>query len=65
MATERQCYLAYMLRLWQTGKDRMAWRASVENAHTGVRQGFANLEALVAFLEEKTDQCTTDASERD
>ena len=56
MATERQRYLAYMLRLWQTGEDEMAWRASLENAHTGTRQGFASLDALCAFLEEKTGQ---------
>jgi hypothetical protein len=56
MVTERQNYLAYMLRLWQAGEDRMAWRASLENAHTGTRQGFASLDALLAFLEERTDQ---------
>ncbi|NIN64530.1 MAG: hypothetical protein GTO63_07475 [Anaerolineae bacterium] len=56
MVTERQRYLAYMLRLWQTGEDRMAWRASLEDAHTGARQGFASLDALFAFLQEETDQ---------
>jgi hypothetical protein len=56
MSTERQRYLAFMLRLWQIGEDELAWRASLENAHTGARQGFASLDALFAFLEEKTDQ---------
>ena len=56
MTTERQRYLAFMLRLWQTGEDTMAWRASLENAHTGAHQGFASLDALFVFLEEKTDQ---------
>ncbi len=46
-------------------RTEMAWRASLENAHTGARQGFASLDALVAFLEEKTDQCLTDASEQE
>jgi hypothetical protein len=55
MATERQRYLAYMLRLWQTGKGRKAWRASLENAHNGTRQGFTSLDALFAFLEERID----------
>ena len=54
MVTERKPYLAYMLRLWQTGEDGMTWRASLENAHTGARQGFAGLNALFAFLEEQT-----------
>ena len=56
MVTEQQRYLAYMLRLWQTGEDRQAWRASLENAHTGARQGFASLDALFLFLEVETCQ---------
>jgi hypothetical protein len=56
MVTERQRYLAYMLRLWQVGEDKMVWRASLENAHTGARQGFASLDALIVFLEEETGQ---------
>ena len=54
MVTERQHYLAFMLRPWRTGEDGMVWRASLENAHTGARQGFASLDALLAFLEEQT-----------
>ena len=56
MVTEQQRYLAYMLRLWQVGNERLLWRASLENAHTGARQGFASLDALMVFLEEETDQ---------
>jgi hypothetical protein len=58
-AAGRQRYLAYMLRLWWVGEDRMAWRASLENAHSDARQGFASLEAMVAFLEQETQQCVT------
>jgi hypothetical protein len=54
MVTRQQPYLAYMLRLWQVGEDKKAWRASLENAHTGARQGFASLDALLAFLEDQT-----------
>jgi hypothetical protein len=44
-----------MLRLWQADSDEeLTWRASLESPHTGERRGFANLEALVAFLEEET-----------
>jgi hypothetical protein len=60
MTPEREHYLAYMLRLWRIGEDGKTWRASLENAHTGARQGFANLNALLAFLEEKTDQVSSD-----
>ena len=55
MTTEQQHYLAYMLRLWQVSSDREPiWRTSLESPHTGERHGFANLETLFAFLEEKT-----------
>jgi hypothetical protein len=53
--TERRRYLAYMLRLWQVGSgEELAWRASLENPHTGERRGFASLETLVEFLEKET-----------
>lgn len=49
------CYLAYMLRLWRAEtKDGPVWRASLESPHTGERARFAGLEALFAFLVEKT-----------
>jgi hypothetical protein len=52
---EQQQYLAYMLRLWQVSSDgEPIWRASLESPHTGERHGFANLEALFAFLEKQT-----------
>lgn len=45
-------YVAYMLRLWQAGSrgGRPAWRASLENPHTGERLAFGDEEALFAFL---------------
>jgi hypothetical protein len=48
-------YLAYLLRLWQVrNKEHIGWRASVEDAHTGEKVGFAHLDELVAFLRERT-----------
>jgi hypothetical protein len=49
-------YLSYMLRLWQAGSrdGKSVWRASLEDPHTGERQAFGDVEALVAFLAEKT-----------
>ena len=54
--TERQRpYLAYLLRLWQIqDKEKFGWRASLENAHTGEKLAFANLDELIAFLRERT-----------
>jgi hypothetical protein len=55
MMTERPGYLAYLLRLWRVNDEEgPVWRASLESPHTGERHGFANLELLFAFLEEKT-----------
>ncbi len=48
-------YLAYLLRLWRVGKeDEAAWRASLEDAHTGERQGFADLDALFDYVRSQT-----------
>ncbi|MBN2005580.1 MAG: hypothetical protein JXA21_19630 [Anaerolineae bacterium] len=54
MTTERD-YEAYLLRLWRVRREgKVAWRASVENAHTGERKGFTTLEALFDFLRRQT-----------
>jgi hypothetical protein len=57
MMAEQPGYLAYMLRMWRVNDgENPVWRASVESPHTGERHGFANLELLFAFLEEKTGE---------
>jgi hypothetical protein len=57
MSDESPRYLAYMLRLWQVeAEEGPAWRALLESPHSGERRGFANLELLFAFLEEKTGE---------
>ncbi|MFN8457939.1 MAG: hypothetical protein U0401_25360 [Anaerolineae bacterium] len=53
-------YLGYLLRCWQERGQHVnswaVWRFSLEDPHTGRRRGFANLEALIAFLQaELTD----------
>ena len=55
MASEPRRYLAYLLRLWRVTADdgSPAWRASLEDVHTGGRQGFASLEQLLVFLLEE------------
>ena len=42
-------YHSYLLRCWSEGPG--IWRFSVEDPHTGKRQGFTEMAALVAFLE--------------
>lgn len=48
----RQAYHAFLLRLWRVdGGGRAAWRASLEDAHSGERHGFSDLPALQSFLQ--------------
>ena len=55
MTREPQRYLSYLLRLWQTTSGgELVWRASLEDSRTGDRMGFANLDALFAFLRQQT-----------
>jgi hypothetical protein len=58
--TEQRRYRAYLLRLWRADGDdgRPVWRASLEDARTGERRGFADLARLLTFLEEQTDSWT-------
>jgi hypothetical protein len=55
MSSEERRYISYLLRLWQTTSgDETAWRASLEDSETGERKGFADLDALLAFLRQQT-----------
>ncbi len=55
MDAVRPRYLAYMLRLWEVEDDEgPVWRVSLESPHTGERQVFNSLEALMAFLRAET-----------
>ena len=55
MATDRGRYHAYLLRLWCVAtNDEVAWRASLEDPHTGERHGFASLDRLFEFLKGET-----------
>lgn len=50
-------YRSYLLRLWATrSKRQLIWRASLEDPHTGKRQGFASLRDVFAFLEKEIGQ---------
>ncbi len=51
----RAGYCSYLLRCWQErgleAAEPAVWRFSLEDAHTGVRHGFATLAAVVAAVE--------------
>lgn len=54
--TEPRQYRAYLLRLWQAEGDDgcLIWRAALEDARSGERHAFADLERLSAFLQALT-----------
>lgn len=43
-------YRSYLLRVWQEGKAGDSWRASLQSAATGERQGFASLDDLFGYI---------------
>ena len=52
MNAERAAYLSYLLRLWRApGGADQPWHASLQDTLSGERTGFADLEALCAFLQ--------------
>ena len=47
-------YRSYLLRLWMADDNGdQLWRLSLEDPFSGERRGFANLEDLCTYLEEK------------
>ena len=70
MTNDRPVYLSYLLRLWgvsdqnksQAISERAAWRASLEDPHTGQRQGFASLDDLFEFLRAQIELPSQNAS---
>ncbi len=65
MNDQPPCYMAFLLRLWCVTEDEgIVWRASLEDAHTGERRGFADLKSLFAFLTGQTQRVTSDEIHR-
>jgi hypothetical protein len=54
-----QRYRAFLLRCWEVRDQRPvqagAWRFRLQDVQTGEKRGFADLEALVAFLRGEFD----------
>jgi len=58
-------YVSYLLCLWRAdGDEAVAWRASLQDPHTGQRIGFADLRHLFEFLVEQTQGVTSDEIHR-
>ena len=47
-------YMAFLLRLWRVDEvDGVQWHASLEEPGTGERRGFADIDRLCAYLQER------------
>jgi hypothetical protein len=56
-------YRSYVLRMWEVESEgQRVWRASLQDAHSGARRGFADLAALTAFLAEQMDTASSAAA---
>ena len=51
-------YLAFLIRLWR--EDENIWRCTLESPHTGERLAFADVAALLAYVQKQTDEPTSD-----
>ncbi|MEM7335488.1 MAG: hypothetical protein AAF490_25640 [Chloroflexota bacterium] len=49
MSNNKEDYHAYMLRVWRDSEGQ-AWRATVENPHSGEMTHFATMFELYLFL---------------
>ena len=59
MAETQPRYRAFLLRLWQERSGKQwVWRASLEDPHTHVRKGFADLDQLCVFLKAQSEDDT-------
>jgi hypothetical protein len=47
-------YQSYLLRMWQES-PQAPWRVSLQDATTGERRGFSDLESLYAYLSTQQD----------
>jgi hypothetical protein len=50
-------YHAYLLKIWLEHDCEMtvsAWRFSLEDAHSGTRRGFNDLDSLLVYLQNLT-----------
>jgi hypothetical protein len=56
-------YLAFLVRMWR--EEGGGWRSTVENPHTGERRAFADVGAMLAFLQRQTVDSTSTSKEDD
>jgi len=66
MSREERRYISYLIRLWQVkNSSGLVWRASLESSRTGERHGFADLDALFAFLRQQTEMASDSSEDKE
>jgi len=61
--SETPGYLVHLLRLWQSEQGgEEGWRASLEEAGSGIRHGFGSLDELYKFIEEQVKKIMANPS---
>lgn len=51
-------YASYLLRLWRVHNDQQTtWVASIQDPTTGEKSSFANVAALLQFLQVEFGEC--------
>jgi hypothetical protein len=48
-------YISYLVRLWRSGESN-AWRATLQDPHTGQQFRFETVESLFVFLQDQLGQ---------
>jgi len=48
-------YFAFMLRMWRVDEKHVAWRVTLEEARTGERYAFRDLNLMLRFLVERAN----------
>lgn len=64
-ADELATYRSYLLRLWREDQASEPWRASLQSAATGERQGFANLDTLFDYIRREAASARTGSPSED
>ena len=54
MDADEIVYYAFLVRIWRSGTGLEShWHASLEDTHTSERLGFASLDMLFAYVQER------------
>ncbi len=62
LMSEQKNYIAFLVRLWSESPG--IWRGALENPHTGEQRTFADVESLLAHIQQQTQSAQNKKSYR-